>query len=193
MNLSEILTGIKKTFTKFKIVEMKELGLTFKLEPLSSEEELKILEACKDVEGIQYISNIKRHSLAYAIKKINDLELNEDVTYEENGQKKTMSKFLYMGKQIADWPSPLVDMLFEAYTNLQTEVEDMVKTKTKFDTYTPIKTPEIQAKPQFTRIEEKDEEGDTETDKLNKQIEKEANQVDVHMDDAVETAKITKK
>jgi hypothetical protein len=190
MNLTEILAEIKKTFTKFKLVEMKELGLSFKLEPLTSEEELKVVEACKDVEGAQYISSLKRYTLAYAIKKLNDVELGDDITFEEAGQKKSVSKFLYMEKQIGNWPSSLTDILFSAYSNLQEEVEEMVKTKTKFDVFTPAEAPAtVQAPPKFRRIEEKDEEGETEVEKLNKQVENEINQVDAHLGEVVEEAK----
>jgi hypothetical protein len=188
MNIQEILNGIRKTFNKSKLVEMKDLGLTFEIESLTSEEELKVLEACKDIDGASYISWIKRYSLAYAIKKLNGLVIPDDVSYEEEGKNKSKSKFLYMGEQIAQWPSSLLDMLFEVYTNLQTEIENTITSKVKFELFTPSEPLKEPTENKFKRIEEKEEEGETETDKLNKIVKKELEQAETHL--ATQTEKL---
>ena len=189
MDIHEVLTGIRKTFTKSKIVEMKELGLSFKIEPLTSEEELKVLEACKDIEGVQYISGVKRYSLAYAIKKLNEIIIGDDISYEENGQKKSKSKFLYMAEQLGRWPSSLVDLLFEAYTNLQLEVESSIRSNAKFEFFTPSVPIKEPVADKFKRVEEKEDEGETETEKLNKVVEKELNEADQLLATPVEEVK----
>jgi hypothetical protein len=136
MDLDKILLKVREKFSPRKMIDFKEEGLHFELEPLTAIEEAKILTALKDVEDTQYIASLKRHSLACSIKKINDIELDvENVEYDEDGEKKKKSKYLYMLDFIGKWPAPLVDTLFDFFSSMNREAELKVKQSAKFEKF----------------------------------------------------------
>ena len=99
-SLKDVFAKIKTAFFLKKEIDFEEAGIKMTLEPLTSAEELKVLEACKDYEGAIYIEGIKKHSLAYTIRKINDMEFKgEFVDYEdEKGKPASESRHLFMLK-----------------------------------------------------------------------------------------------
>jgi hypothetical protein len=135
MELDKILAKVKKDFAPRKKVDFEEFALHFELEPLTSFEDAKILTALKDFEPTQYIAALKRHTLACSVKKINDIDLSgEDVQYEdEKGEKKMKSKYLYMVDFMGKCPSLLIDGLFDAFTAMNAEAEELVKKGIKFE------------------------------------------------------------
>jgi len=176
MELDKILSQVKKDFAPRKKVDFEEYLLHVELEPLTSFEDAKILTAIKDFEPTQYIAGLKRHTLACSIKKINDIDLSgDDVEYEdEKGVKKMKSKYLYMVDFVGKCPSLLVDELFDAFTVMNSEAEDMVKKGVKFERL--ILTEEIpEEKPEKFRPvnEEVPLEQMSDVDRLEKKVEKE--------------------
>jgi len=183
-DLSDVLKTIKSHYSKRKTIDFEEADLHVEVEPLTSLEEIKILEASKDVEGSQYIEALKRNSLACAIKKINDFDLNKsDLEYEdENGEKKEKSKFLFMTEYLSEWPSSIIDILFNAFTEMQTEVEDKIKKDAKFERFKMSEKPTEDQPEKFRKIKETDNvPGTTPVERLNKKVEQEINKADLKM------------
>lgn len=186
MELNNILKTIKANFSPRKKVDFDEAGLHFELEPLTAEDEIKVIEGCKNVEDTQYIEALKRHSLACSIKKINDIELdNKDIDYEdEEGNKVSKSKFLYMLDFLSKWPSSLIDILFDAFNNMSKEVEDKIIREAKFKRFKiSEELPEEEKKKTFHKIKESESIGMTETEKMNEKIKKEIDEHTAHMID----------
>ena len=66
-----------------------------------------------------------------------------------------------------------IELLFQVYSNLQVEIEEFVKNNSKFELFSPSEPIKEEENFKFKRIEEKEDTGDTEVEKLNKQVEKE--------------------
>lgn len=192
MDFDGILKKIKENYSPRKPVDFDEAGLHFELEPLTSHEEIKVLEACKDVEDTQYIEALKRNSLACAIKKMNDIELGdkEDIEYEDKeGKKVSKSKFLYMLDFLSNWPSTLVDLLFDAFTSMSKGIEIKVMEEAKFEKFNVTEEPDItEKKEEFRRVEETGPAGLTDVERMNEQVKKEEANRTAAMADAVHKA-----
>jgi hypothetical protein len=181
--ISDLFKSIKKSFTLQKKVDFDELNLHFVLEPLTALEELKLLETLQTTEGGIFIAELKRGSLAFALKKINDMEFNNDLIEYEGDEGKTVkeSKYLFLKKQIDMWPVALRDLLFEAFNDMHLELDKMVKDKSKFERFNiqtipenvDKKEPVDKAIPEGFRKIEESKEPENETDKLNQQVKKE--------------------
>jgi hypothetical protein len=174
MDFKTVFNTIKETFKFVRKVDFEEYGLHFEMEPLTSNEEIKVMEVIKKLEGSEYIDGLKQYTLAYAIKKINDLNFRDPVVeYEDdNGQKKSESPYLFLLKQVEGWPAPLRDMLFDVFQDMVLELEDKIEKNAKFKRF-QVQREEVKEKtPKFKQIEESVE-SLTETEKLNKQVEKE--------------------
>jgi len=152
---------------------------------------MKIFEACKAYEGGAFMAELKRSSVAFATKRINDIDLsNEFIEYpDDNGQLVTETKYLFLIHQIDNWPVVLRDLLFDAFNEMQSEIEHIVNKKSKFDRFpiqAPIEEPKdvaIAGVPKgFKLVAEKDvPEPMDETERLNQQVKKEAEQVEALM------------
>ena len=192
-SLTDLFKNIKKSFTVSKVIEFGDFNIQFTLEPLTSMEELKVLEACNGRDGGAFISELKRSTLAYAIKKINDIEFTDDIIEypDDKGKILKETKYVFMVKQIDALPAAFRDTLFEVFDNLQLEMESIVSSKAKFERFKinfvpeDIKPASDAGVPQgFRKIVEPDEPfEDTmdETDRLNQQVKKEAEQVQLGM------------
>jgi len=196
MGLDSILSTIRKSLTPRKNVDFAEQGLHFELEPLTSVDEIKILEACKDLEGGQYIEALKRHSLACAIKLIelkeieNGVEKKEviDLSREiieyttEAGDVKTKSRFLYMIDYLGQWPSFMIDTLFDAFTNMQKETEQRINNSAKFEKFVlSDKLPVEESKGLRRIIESDSDEGMTDVDKMSQIVDQEIADADAQI------------
>jgi len=189
MDFESILKSIKGSFSPRKTVEFDEEDLHIDIEPLTSKEETIVLESCKDADDMEYIETLKRHTLACSIKKINDLDIDKDeIEYEEG---KFKSKFLYMKDYLAKWPSTLIDILFEAFTHMQREIEQQVKATAKYERILMSETVPVEKaeKGKFRRTVENTSEGMTEVEKLKEQVDKELQDADVRMSDSEQTAR----
>ena len=177
MDLNGVLGKIKENFSPRRKVDFDEVDLHFELEPITSSEEIKVLEASKELEGSAYIEALKKYSLAFAIKKINDTEFPVDeITYQDGEETKIQSKFLFLSKQIEKWPTPLRDTLFEVYQNMAEEIEDKIKKMAKFERFqiTPVDTEEKSEDQKFRRVNEAKKDSDVnEVNRLNKKVDEE--------------------
>lgn len=189
MSLDDIFNHLKKTFTIRKRVDFDEADIHIELETPSALEEVKITEACKDLEGTSYLEGLKKHSLAYAIKRIQtpnaDVELNNEMEFEitdEEGKTEKVTKYLYILNKLESWPSALRDRLFNAFSDLQSEVEEKVTKNTKFEPFkaSTVSEESEEEESKFKRIEkpEEDTEGMTETDKMSKRVRDEVENID---------------
>jgi hypothetical protein len=191
MSLDNIFNHLKKTFTIRKRVDFDEADIHIELETPSALEEIKITEACKDLEGTSYIEGLKKHSLAYAIKRIQtpdaDVELENDMEFEvvdDEGHPEKVTKYLYILEKVESWPSALRDRLFDAFSDLQSEVEEKVMKNTKFEPFkaSTVSEESEEEESKFKRIEkpDEDEEGLTETEKMSKKARDEVENIDSH-------------
>lgn len=177
MNLNSILKTIKETYTPPKTVEFPEAKLVFSIETLTPKEEIKVMGACQELDGMAYMEGIKRHSLACAIKKINEFDLDtENVEYTlDNGEKKIKSKYLYMLDFLSDCPQIIVDSLSDAFTSMQIEVEAKIKKDMKFEAQNLSKEPEKEPETMEKILETEDsDDGLTEAEILDKKVKAEA-------------------
>jgi len=186
--INELFKDIKKSFAIQKRVDFDELNLHFLMEPLTALEELKLLETLQTAEGGIFVAELKRGTLAFALKKINDMEfLNDIVEYvDDKGNPIKETKYIFLKNQIDTWPVALRDLLFEAFNDMQLELDKMVQTKSKFERFSIQTLPEKMEKtavdksiPEgFVRVEESKAEELNETDRLNARVKKEEEQVE---------------
>jgi hypothetical protein len=199
MDLAGVLKHLKKSFTPRKNVDFEEQGLHIELEPLTSIEEVKVLESLKNFEGSHYIEGLRRHSLAYSIKRIKakgegddviDFDLSSDmIEYtDESGEKKSLSKFLYMIDYLGQWPSSIIDLLFDAFNDMSMETDDRVVKNAKFEKFKLSEKPPEEKPENFKQIIEKEEDlsGLDENQRLQRKVDKELEQETVRMNQAVE-------
>jgi len=187
-NFDTILQSIKGHFSQRKKVDFEEEDLHFEIEPLTSKEEVIILESCKDIGESEYIEALKRHTLACSIKKVNEQEITENEIEYEPGKSK--SKFLFMLDYLAEWPSGLIDLLFDAFTHMQREVEDRIKSSAKFERFKLSDSIEDEeTKGEFRRLVENTSEGLSEVEKLKKKVDKEIEDADAHRINTEQVAK----
>jgi hypothetical protein len=174
MQLDAVLKNIKQTYMTRKKVDFEDANLHFELEPITADEEIKIMAYCKDYQGSEYIDALKRSSLACTIKKINDNDLSVvDVSYIEENKPITKTKFLFMLDYIGKWPTSFIDILFTAYYEMQQEIEAKVNGSAKFERFQLAEKPqESVIKPKFREVKETDEGLDAE-ERLRKTVEKE--------------------
>lgn len=191
MSIDNIFDDLKKNFTIRKKVDFDDLGIHIELETPTASEEIKITEACKNLDGVAYIEGLKKHSLAYAVKHLKtsnaDIEISNNMEFEvtnDDGNKETLTKYLYMLRQIESWPSALRDSLFDAFSNLQTEVEEKVKKGTKFERFEILpKATTEEKESKFKKVEKPEEEetsGMTETEKTSKKAKEEIENIDAN-------------
>jgi len=138
MSINSIFSKLKESFNTRRSVDIDEIGLHIELETPTALEEIKITEAIKELEGSAWIEGLKKNSLAYSIKRIKmgdeDISLENDMELEsEDGEK--VSKYLYMLHQVESWPSSLRDKLFDAFSDLQMEVQKKVDDKMSFERF----------------------------------------------------------
>lgn len=183
-SFDDILKSVNKAFKLRKPVDFEEYGLHITLEILDTIEEIKVLESIKGFESGEYVEGLKRHTLAFAIKALNDISLDGDsVEYGEAGKKVSKSKFIFLREYIGKWPSSLVDAVFGAYSNMQLEVEKRLSGGMKFQNFQMEEPPKVEeTKQEFQQVEEDEADANlTEAEKLAKQVEKEQEQAEAEM------------
>ena len=174
MDFSNVFKIIKDNFSPRKSIDFKDADLHFEIEPLTTKEEIIVIEACKDVDGSSYIETLKRHTLACSIKKMNDIELGESIEYtDSDGEKIHKSKYLYMLDFISGWPSSLVDLLFNAYSDMSQAIDTKIQEDAKFERFHLSEETEEDKPEKLKREQETSPIGMTETEQINEQVKKE--------------------
>ena len=182
MDLTEIFKEIKEKFSPRKEIDFEKEGFHFEVEPLTSTEDLIIMESIQEMEGGRYLEGLKRHTLACAIKKINDHEIKDEIEYVgENNEKKVKSRFLFMVNYTSQWPTTLIDALFDAYSNMLTGLKNALKSSIKFERVALSEEIEEDLPEKLRKVEEDSTEGMTETERLNKKVNEERAQEEMRM------------
>lgn len=187
MELSDIFKKIKKEFSPRKDIDFEKEGLHFEIEPLTSMEEMIVLESIQDIEGAQYIEALKRHTLACALKRINKIEIEDQVTFlDDKGKEKVKSHFLFMKDYISQFPATLIDVLFDGYQNMIKGVQQKIQDNVKFERIELSEKITEEIKEKYQEIKEGTVEGLTDTERLNKKVEEEISQEDRRMAQATD-------
>jgi hypothetical protein len=199
MDFSKVLSAMKKSFTPRKNVDFEEQGLHIELEPLTAGEEVKILESLKDLSGSQYIEGLKRHSLACSIKRFQvkqengevlDLDLSVPLVeyVDDDGKKGTKSKFLYMIDFLAQCPSTVVDLLFDAFSDMSQEAENRVLKNAKFEKFVLSEKVPEEKPPKLKEVIEnpQDVAGMDENERLQKKVDQELERETLKMQESAE-------
>jgi len=108
----------------------------------------------------------------------------KDVSYEDDdGKTVEKSKYLFMVEYLSEFPSALVDTLFDAFTNMQTGLERKIREEAKFEHFILSEEVEEDAPEQFRKLNETGSdippEEMTEVDRLNQKVKDEINQEDI--------------
>lgn len=194
-DLKSLFAKIRTSFSVRKRIDFDEYDLHIEMEPLTAIQELRVLEACKDYDGGAYIEALKKHSLAYGIKQINDYSFEREIVQypDEGGQMVEETPYLFLSRQIEGWPAALRDIIFEAYQNMLEEVQHRIDSKAKFERFTV--TSEVEAKKSepvpegFKRVDVPDEpEPQDEVERMNQTIRREGEQVHAAMDNSTQDA-----
>lgn len=203
MSLNDVLRAIKKSFVPRKSVDFEESGTHFELETLTAIEDVKALEACKDLDGTQYIEGLKRNSLAFAIKlitmkkedgSIETYDLSKDIIdflNEGTGKTESKSKFLFMVDFLSSWPGDILDVLFDAFSDMVVEAREKVKKNAKFERFKISEKPAEDKPETLKRVAETDEslEELDDNERLAKKVEREIEDADRAIYEAQEKTK----
>ena len=203
MSLNDVLKAVRKAFVPRKNIDFEEGGIHFELETLSTSEDVKVLEACKDLDGSQYIEGLKRNSLAFAIKLITmKNEEGNIITYdlskeiidflnESTGKTESKSKFLFMVDFLSSWPGDILDVLFDAFSDMVVEAREKVKKNAKFERFKISEKPAEDKPETLKRVTETDEslEELDDNERLKKKVERELEDADRAIYEAQEKAK----
>lgn len=173
-NLTQIMKKLKTDFSAREFIEFKDYGIKIEIEPPTCKEEIKILAAIKDYEDAEYVENLKKHSLAVAIRKINDIDLDaEEIIIEgDDGKEIKKTKYLFLLDEIDTWPTTMRDVIFEKFSDIQEKLEDKLRRAAGFKNLPISGVPSQDAEEKFKKVDEP-ELGETEIDKLNQQIKNE--------------------
>jgi hypothetical protein len=203
MSLNDVLRAIKKSFVPRKSIDFEESGTHFELETLTAIEDVKALEACKDLDGTQYIEGLKRNSLAFAIKlitmkkedgSIETYDLSKDIIdflNEGTGKTESKSKFLFMVDFLSSWPGDILDVLFDAFSDMVVEAREKVKKNAKFERFKISEKPAEDKPETLKRVAETDEslEELDDNERLAKKVEREIEDADRAIYEAQEKTK----
>lgn len=178
MDLQKAFQSLQTAYSTSKDVTLEELGVVLTLEPPNSIIEAAIIEACSDVDGGAYLEAVKDHSLAYAIRALNGERVPEVVKInDENGEVVEKTRYLFMLEQVRNWPQPLKDLVFDAYSDLLAEIQRKIEDGVKFERF--IVSPSSVKPPvpeDFKMVEEPKEEL-TDVEKITQQVREEQDQV----------------
>jgi hypothetical protein len=160
---------------------------------------VKILESLKNLDESQYIEGLRRHTLACSIKRIKvkgengediDMDLStESIDYtDDSGETKSQSKFLYMIDYLGQWPSTVIDVLFDAFNNMSREADDRVIKGAKFEKFALSEKPPEDKPEKLKQIVEKEEDlaGLDENQRLQKKVDRELEEETLRMSRSVE-------
>ena len=185
MNLQKIFSSIKQTLTITRDVTIGDYTIT--LSPLTAEQEIEVMEACKDFDGAAYLVGFKLHTIAYAVCKMNGEEIPSEVELSGTDDQKPskMTRHLFLLKMFQTWESAIRDMVYEVYSDLLLELDDKIEKTAKFKRFVVAKTSEEAGKeeeplPGFKKVEESKSDL-TDAEKLSEQVRKEVDNVQIAM------------
>jgi hypothetical protein len=179
VDLKAVFANINQSLAISRDVKISDVTLT--LDPLTADEEFKVLEACKDYEGSQYLAGFKRHTVAMAIRKANGEAIDALVNYTgDDGKVQSTTRYLYFLKMIEDWSSSLQDLLYDAYADMLAELDAKIAEKASFKRFVVARSSEdiekeIDKAPEgFQKVTEADADMNDGIEKFNRLVAKEA-------------------
>lgn len=184
MNLQEAFNNIKQSFMVTRDVDLGGTNIT--LVPLTAEEEIKVMESCKEFEGSMYLVEFKRHTLAYSIRKVDNVEVSAEVDVTgDDGKPARMTRVLFILKMLQQWDSTLRDTLYEAYSDLLLELDAKVSAKAKFNRFAVARKSltagkEEEVIPGFKKVEESKADM-TEAERMSERVKQESDKVQMSM------------
>lgn len=124
LDVFETLKKLSKIGKVFKEVEIE--GIKILLGTLNSEQEEKVFIACSELVGSAYFSRLKRETLKYAIKSVNDISLNEyenlkDPEQSEKLKKETLEK---LEKVLGSWDEEVITFLYHKWNEISKQSEE---------------------------------------------------------------------
>jgi len=162
MSFKDSLSKIKDKLDYRKSVEVDSILIEIGLLNVYEEQKLNAEKMDEsDTDGTIYLNEIKKKVLSYAIKKIGGELIPNIVEETKNNEVIKKVKEVYLLEQLSQFPTALIDYIFDAYIDLKDESDTKFKDVFKFDWY---KTPE-----------QREEERKVKQEELRKQEEKESN------------------
>ena len=133
MDSTKLLKKLEKivsSATKTKDVTVDGIKLTIRL--LTSAEELLVQDTISSLDGLMFLLRTKTETLSYAIKRIDDEDLPDEVEMDGYGVRVQRNIFL-KNRFLASLPQTSIDSIFQAYLVLQLESQDETKKSIKFE------------------------------------------------------------
>lgn len=156
MSLKDVLAAVQKSlqFSKQATVN----GIVYGLAVLSVEQEKKVnslIASYDDLEGLDYYKTTKKELLCEAIVSINGETLGK-VVKDTNAEGKEVDKdkAIFLRGLLSDYPSAIIDKLFDAYIDVKEQSEEDIKKGMKYDWF---KSPEQRQKEADERQKLEDE------------------------------------
>jgi hypothetical protein len=153
MSLKEILSSVQNSFQFRKLIEAR--GVKYELSVLSVDQEKKVNGTAANqegVEGIEYFNQLKKELLCEAIVSINGEKLDKTVKVPgADGKEVEKDKAIFLREVLGDFPTALIDQLFEAYLDIKEQSEDVLKKEMRYDWF---KTPEQRKKEYEEKVKE---------------------------------------
>ena len=145
MSLKDVLAAVQKSLQFSKLVTVN--GITYGLAVLSVEQEKKVnslIASYEDLEGLDYYKMTKKELLCESIVSINGETLGK-VVKDTNAEGKEVEKdkAIVLRGMLNDYPTAIIDKLFDAYVDIKEQAEEDLKKGMKYDWY---KTPEQRQK-----------------------------------------------
>lgn len=141
MSLNQVLKDVREKFSYRKTVTLR--GIEFVIGLLDYDENQKVSSLPDDeVDPMVYMNDIRRQTLAYAVKAINGEEIPDVVQVNENESKE---KAVYLKELLGNFPMKVTDQLFDAYVDLKEQSDKEIETEMQFEWF---KSPEQRRKEQ---------------------------------------------
>lgn len=139
MSLDQILKDVQEKFSCRKTVTIR--GIEFVIGILDYDENQKVSSLPDDdVDPMVYMNDIRRQTLAYAIKSINGEEIPDVV---QIGEGESKEKAIFIKEFLGRFPMKLTDQLFDAYVDVKEQSDKEIETEMQFEWF---KTPEQRQK-----------------------------------------------
>jgi len=120
----EALSELSKYGKKTKVVSVGEVKLT--LATLNSEQEGNVFISCSDLNGNAYWYKLKRETLKYSVKAVNEMRLDEYEKVEDKDKREVLKKQTLesIDEIMGNWDENLIDYLYSKWSELSKESEE---------------------------------------------------------------------
>jgi len=184
VNLQEAFSSIKQALSVVRDVDLG--GNVITLVPLTAEEETKVLESCQSADGSAYLVAFKLYTIAHAIRRINNEDIQSEVEIKgEDGKPIRITRYLFILKIVEKWESAIRDFIYDAYADLLLELDYKIDKNAKFKRFAVSRESlnagkEEEPVPGFRKVEES-KEVLTEAERLTERVKQEGDKVQTAM------------